>query len=140
MNRSVHRKLKRPHEEALKNHSPKLVYELGERIIERAEEYGLRSIMAVPGLYSEKEIKLFSHEWPFGVGYCTALREFSQKQPAPVQLARETIKRLLENSPLPDSENASTMRQEHKSCFVSITTKDGELRGCIGTLSPVQES
>lgn len=31
------------------------------------------------------------------------------------------------------------MWQEHKSCFVSIKTKDGELRGCIGTLSPIQE-
>lgn len=130
-------------EEALKNNSPKPVYELDERIIERAGECGLRSVMAMLGLSSGKEIKIFSHEWPFGVGYCTALCELSQRQPAPVQLARETVKRLLENSPLPDNGNeiiASPMWQEHKSCFVSIKTRDGELRGCIGTLSPVQES
>lgn len=130
-------------EEALKNNSPHYIYELDERIIRRAGECGLRSVMAMLGLSSGNEIKIFSHEWPFGVGYCTALCELSQKQPAPVQLARETVKRLLENSPLPENGNEivnSSMWQEHKSCFVSIKTKNGELRGCIGTLSPVHES
>lgn len=130
-------------EEALKNNSPRYVYELDERIIRRAGECGLRSVMAMLGLSSGNEIKLFSHEWPFGVGYCTALCELSQKQPAPVMLARETVKRLLEDSPLPENGNEivnSSMWQEHKSCFVSIKTKNGELRGCIGTLSPVHES
>ncbi len=41
-------------EEALKNNSPKPVYELGERIIERAGECGLRSVMAMLGLSSGK--------------------------------------------------------------------------------------
>lgn len=130
-------------EEALRNNSPKPVYELDRRIIERAGECGLRSVMTMLGLSSGNEFKIFSHEWPFGVGYCTALCEFSQKQPAPVLLARETVKRLLEDSPLPDSGNeiiASPMWQEHKSCFVSIKTKAGELRGCIGTLSPLHET
>ena len=58
---------------------------------------------------------------------------------APVKLARETVKRLLEERPLPENGNevvASPLWEEHQACFVSIK-KDGELRGCIGTLSPL---
>ena len=139
-------------EEALKNNSPKPIYELDENTLERAGECGLRSVMTMLGLSSGEEnevneIKVFSHEWPFGVGYCTALCELSRKlgkeQPAPVQLARETVKRLLENAKLPDNGDevvSSSLWSEHKSCFVSIKTKAGKLRGCIGTLSPMCES
>ena len=131
-------------EKALKSNSPKPIYELDEKTLERAGECGLRSVMTMLGLSSgENEIRIFSHEWPFGVGYCTALCEFSKKQPAPVQLARETVKRLLKNESLPDNGDevvSSPLWSEHKSCFVSIKTKAGELRGCIGTLAPIHES
>ena len=130
-------------EEALKNNSPEPIYELDESTLKRAGECGLRSLMTMLGLSSGSEIKIFSHEWPFGVGYCTALCDLSKKQPAPVQLARETVKRLFNNASLPDNGNevvSSSLWNEHKSCFVSIKTKDGELRGCIGTLSPIYES
>ena len=130
-------------EEALKINSPKPIYELDEHTLERAGECGLRSLMTMLGLSAGNEIKIFSHEWPFGVGYCTALCELNKEQPAPVQLARETVKRLLENVKLPDNGNevvSSSLWSEHKSCFVSIKTTDGELRGCIGTLSPLHES
>ena len=114
-------------------------------VIERAGECGLRSVMAMLGLCSGKNIKVFSHEWPFGVGYCTALCVFTNDNniPAPVQLAKETVTRLLTQSNLPENGNdivSSVLWNEHKSCFVSIKTKNGDLRGCIGTLSPVQES
>ncbi|MBQ3346998.1 MAG: AmmeMemoRadiSam system protein A [Synergistaceae bacterium] len=59
---------------------------------------------------------------------------------APVKLARETVKRLLEERPLPENGNevvASPLWEEHQACFVSIKKKNGELRGCIGTLSPL---
>ena len=138
-------------EEALKNNSPEPIYGLDENTIERAGECGLRSVMTMLGLSSgletdcQNKIQIFSHEWPFGVGYCTALCVFSEAkiQPAPVRLAKETVKRLLENVNLPENGNevtASPLWNGHKSCFVSIKTKDGELRGCIGTLSPIQES
>ena len=130
-------------EEALKVNSPQPIYELDENTLERAGECGLRSLMTMLGLSSGNEIKIFSHEWPFGVGYCTALCDLSKKQPAPVQLVRETVKRLLNNANLPDNGDevvSSSLWSEHKSCFVSIKTKSGELRGCIGTLSPIHES
>ena len=132
-------------EKALKDNSPDAINELDRITLERAGECGLRSVMAMLGLCSGKNIKVFSHEWPFGVGYCTALCVFTNDNniPAPVQLAKETVKRLLTQSNLPENGNdivSSVLWNEHKSCFVSIKTKNGDLRGCIGTLSPVQES
>ncbi len=62
---------------------------------------------------------------------------------APVKLARETVKRLLEGRPLPEDGNeviASPLWKEQRACFVSIKKKNGELRGCIGTLSPFHAS
>ena len=132
-------------EKALKDNSPDAINELDRFVIERAGECGLRSVMAMLGLCSGKNIKVFSHEWPFGVGYCTALYVFTNDNniSAPVQLAKETVTRLLTQSNLPENGNdivSSVLWNEHKSCFVSIKTKNGDLRGCIGTLSPVQES
>lgn len=64
-------------------------------------------------------------------------------QPAAVTLARETVTRLLNNKPLPKTGNEiahSELWRERKACFVSIKTLAGELRGCIGTLSPLKPS
>ena len=60
-------------EEALRTNSPAPIYELDARTMERAGECGLRSVMTMLGLSKGNEIKIFSHEWPFGVGYCNAL-------------------------------------------------------------------
>ena len=63
------------------------------------------------------------------------------------RLARETVTRLLEGRPLPDartetapSELWSELLMERRACFVSIKTRSGALRGCIGTLVPSQRS
>ena len=60
-----------------------------------------------------------------------------------VKLARETVRRLLNDENLPvngDEVIASDLWREKKACFVSIKRKNGELRGCIGTLSPIHET
>ncbi len=61
-------------EEALRTCSPSPILELDDTTLERAGECGLRSVMIMLGLAGENEtVKIFSHEWPFGVGYCNAL-------------------------------------------------------------------
>ena len=138
-------------EEAIKNFSPDPILQLDSKIITRAGECGLRSLMTMLGLvnglaetdHSRNDIKIYSHEWPFGVGYCNALSVFNNEQPAPVRLARETVTRYLKDSQVPDNGSEITQSQlwlEHKACFVSIKKKNGELRGCIGTLSPLYDT
>ena len=110
---------------------------------------------------------MFSYEGPFGVGYCSALwepsdagashggasqggaahgeapgGEASEDHPC-ARLARETVTRLLEGRPLPASGTEaapSELWAERRACFVSIKTRSGALRGCIGTLTPSQRS
>lgn len=58
------------------------------------------------------------------------------------ELALETIKYLLKGQDL----NKIKIKElnpelaQKRACFVSIHTKDGNLRGCIGTLEPVREN
>jgi AmmeMemoRadiSam system protein A len=60
-----------------------------------------------------------------------------------VWLARATISRFLRGESLParlaDDENGELWRIQ-RACFVSIKTLWGDLRGCIGTILPVQPS
>lgn len=142
---------------------------LSQETLEAAGECGLRSIMTMLGLTGAVRgaIRVFSYEGPFGVGYCSALwepsdagashggasqggaahgeapgGEASEDHPC-ARLARETVTRLLEGRPLPASGTEaapSELWAERRACFVSIKTRSGALRGCIGTLAPSQRS
>ena len=140
---------------ALRLCSPQPLLSLGSGCVERAGECGFRSVMAMLGLAEAfgarpGDIEIFSHEGPFGVGYCHALWRApvgagakKEEVPAPVRLARETVHRLLDGQPLSESGSdvvASALWKERRACFVSIKRKNGELRGCIGTLSPTWPS
>ena len=61
-----------------------------------------------------------------------------------VILARETVRRNLEGEAPPASGSEISADKDiwipRRSCFVSIKGKRGELRGCIGTISPIQPS
>lgn len=142
---------------------------LSPETLEAAGECGLRSVMTMLGLTGALRgaIRVFSYEGPFGVGYCSALwepsdagashggasqggaahgeapgGEASEDHPC-ARLARETVTRLLEGRPLPASGTEaapSELWAERRACFVSIKTRSGALRGCIGTLAPSQRS
>lgn len=142
---------------------------LSPETLEAAGECGLRSVMTMLGLAGAVRgaIRVFSYEGPFGVGYCSALwepsdagashggasqggaahgeapgGEASEDHPC-ARLARETVTRLLEGRPLPASGTEaapSELWAERRACFVSIKTRSGALRGCIGTLAPSQRS
>lgn len=61
-----------------------------------------------------------------------------------VRLARTTVERLLsgERTMLMglDIDSDSTLWGIQRACFVSIKKKNGDLRGCIGTLLPVRDT
>ena len=62
------------------------------------------------------------------------------------RLARLTMERHLAGRPDPGPEDVTALDPDRrlwsgqKACFVSIKNKDGSLRGCIGTILPVQDS
>ncbi len=126
------------------------LFALSPETLEAAGECGLRSVMAMLGLCKALPgaLRVVSYEGPFGVGYCNALWEAaagtSAEEAHPcARLARETVTRLLEGRPLPESgaEVApSELWTERRACFVSIKTRSGALRGCIGTLTPAERS
>lgn len=58
-----------------------------------------------------------------------------------VELAKNTIKEYLEKNRLPDTKNLPPeLKEKRAGCFVSLHTKEGELRGCVGTILPVYKN
>jgi AmmeMemoRadiSam system protein A len=140
------------------------ILDLPESLCNNAGECGYRSILIMLGSLdgSNYEPAVFSYEGPFGVGYLAAgfkpgssresllqhlLAEQRQEQDKlrkqespPVRWARMVIENHVRNKPrpvLPD--DLKHLRQETAGAFVSLK-KHGQLRGCIGTISPAYGS
>jgi len=153
--------------EAVEKGTPKPVFELGEAVISRAGECGLRSALTLMGLAGGKGIRLLSYEGPFGVGYAVALwkiQEEGKQKPSPTEsckeqsrlasdqagdpytsLARRVLEQYLETGAKPEverllDETGRDLLRVKKACFVSLKKPDGTLRGCIGTIEPVRNS
>jgi len=134
---------------------------------EKAGECGFRPLIVMAGALDRKavEAKLYSYEGPFGVGYAVAefkagsndeKRDFLDRylddaeksagdrkdnESPQVSLARQTVENYVKtgrmykkNEPLPEE-----LTKEQAGVFVSIK-KYGDLRGCIGTITPVTDS
>lgn len=122
-----------------------------------AGECGYRSMLIALGATSELPPvgEVLSYEAPFGVGYLVA-QLTNARQPSPghsvrvsgteerfdpanelpalARLAVETFVRSRKQVRAP--ENYSELLAARAACFVSIKTKAGSLRGCIGTIKP----
>jgi AmmeMemoRadiSam system protein A len=138
-------------EKALRQGDPSPLTGLPGSTLANAAECGLRSVLALIGL-AGTPVPVFSHEGPFGVGYCTALWQPGvsdapsvpppppAKHPYPV-LARAAVARhLIPGAPSPRTpeDSAAALWDTPKACFVSIKTLNGGLRGCIGTIVPTK--
>jgi len=111
-----------------------------EKLYQKAAECGLRSFVILAGILNQSQIEshLLSYEGPFGVGYAVAS---FQVLDAYKSLAIKTLKYYLDNKEimtvpedLPDE-----MLKEKAGVFVSIK-KNGQLRGCIGTIQSTQKN
>ncbi len=134
---------------------------------EKAAECGLRSCVIMAGALDGKAVRpeLLSYEGPFGVGYGIAsfipkgddperrfleaylklesekLRTLKEGEDAYVRLARYSVEHFVKKgrrAKLPD-DLPEEMRKRRAGVFVSLK-KDGNLRGCIGTIAPVTNS
>jgi AmmeMemoRadiSam system protein A len=152
--------------EAVANGDARGVYDLRGMLAENAGECGLRPLVIAMGVFDGRDFTgdVLSYEGPFGVGYLVAefiLSEAKQRHPLGpvikemekeqmqairskesvfVRLARETLESYVLNGkiPMPPVNLPAEMLQQ-AGVFVSIK-KDGQLRGCIGTIEPVQPS
>lgn len=150
--------------EAMKNGDFLTFLNFDPEFCESAAECGLRSFLIMAGALDGKAVRseLLSYEGPFGVGYAVAAFDISgdddtrqfdliyekeQKQKIEkiksseddyVKLARlslETYIRTGKYARLPDN-LPDEMFTKKAGVFVSLK-KHGQLRGCIGTISPV---
>jgi AmmeMemoRadiSam system protein A len=138
-----------------------------EDFCQEAGECGLRSFIMMFGALDGNEIKpeVFSYEGPFGVGYSVArfqvlgkkdsrnvlqkvqeknsenMRKTRENEDLRVRLARLTLESYVRDRkviPVPEWV-PDEMREEKSGVFVSIK-KQGQLRGCIGTISPTRKN
>ncbi len=127
--------------ELLKKMDVKGIMNLDKDLIEKAAECGLRSIIIMLGALHGLKVspEILSYEGPFGVGYGVALLKINAESSL-VRLARETVEEYVRNGRV--ISRPKTLEPEMigpAGVFVSIK-KDGQLRGCIGTIGPTQPS
>ncbi len=134
---------------------------------EAAGECGLRSLWIMAGALDKKAVKpeLLSYEGPFGVGYAVAAFEVTgdcpardvgaqfevwrkaelavrkAKEDAYVRLARLSLETYVTTGRTVDLPPGlpGALLNDRAGAFVSLH-KHGALRGCIGTVEPVQKS
>jgi len=125
----------------LKENNFEEIVNFDKNLAEEAGECGLRSIQTILGVFDDLKVetKVYSYEGPFGVGYGCAKIDVVDEY---VKLAKESIKIFLETGKklkLPENLNKVDFYNKKAGTFVSLK-KDGELRGCIGTIFPTKES
>ena len=141
--------------------------ELDEDFCEQAGECGLRSFIMMFGALDGHQLKseVYSYEGPFGVGYAIAriqvgeekaessilervedrkkqrLEELRENEDAYVALARHSLETYVRNKKIikVPGDLPAEMLESRAGVFVSIK-KNGQLRGCIGTIAPVRKN
>ncbi len=141
--------------------------QLSPGLCEAAAECGHRSFVIMAGALDQKKVEssLLSYEGPFGVGYAVAtfkitgddqnrdfdnqfvniraagLKEARANEDPYVRLARYSLEHYVKTgrpAPLP-SDLLPELKETRAGAFVSLHAF-GRLRGCIGTILPVQEN
>ena len=111
-----------------------------DHFLDCAAECGLPGFIMMSGALENYQVssEFLSYEGPFGVGYAICAFKCVDKY---IALAKKTLEtfiregRQLSLSDLNPEEMTDEMRNSRNGTFVSIH-KNGELRGCIGTIQP----
>ena len=143
--------------DAIRSCSTNRIVDIDQGLRKLAGECGYRSMLVALGVAHglEPRCEVISYEAPFGVGYLVAqlfagsadvpsAQRASRAQPfieatgteLPA-LARRVVETYVTSGEIiPAPENLSELFSQRAGCFVSIKTREGELRGCIGTIEP----
>ncbi len=143
--------------EALGKGDVRAIMGLDPELTERAGECGLRPLIMMLGSLEGRRVQaeVLSYEGPFGVGYAVALLEPGEPDPGrellsgpepaaareesfPVRLARSSLEAYVREGKVikPPADLPPELRAR-AGVFVSLK-KYGNLRGCIGTVTPVR--
>jgi len=129
---------------AIQRNDPKQIELIDHKLRKLAGECGYRSMLVAIGATREltQRCELINYEAPFGVGYMVAQLSADSDVPGEIpSLARQAVEQWtftgmrLEPAPRPFGLLATPAP-----CFVSLKTKAGDLRGCIGTLEPTRDN
>ena len=145
--------------DAIQSGQPHRIASIDQDLRRLAGECGYRSMLVALGVAEDSELscEVLSYEGPFGVGYLVAqlvagyagvppasstvdrANETSAYPNIPT-LARHTIETFIRDGLIPPPEARTDLLSARAGCFVSIKTRNGDLRGCIGTIDPVKDS
>ena len=142
--------------DAIQRGHTKRIVEVDQEMRRQAGECGYRSILVALGVAQDSApaCEVINYEAPFGVGYLVAQlvseppaagiadvpSALSESKEIPA-LARLVIETFMTTGKIIDPpEPLSDLFAARAGCFVSIKTLDGDLRGCIGTVEPVENT
>jgi MEMO1 family protein len=141
--------------DAIRTSSTSRIVRMDQELRRLAGECGYRSMLVVLGVTEglSPSCEVINYEAPFGVGYLvaqlftTGSSDIPSAQPSDVEstdfsralpaLARQVIETFVTTGKIispPENLDARA------ACFVSVKTIEGELRGCIGTIDPSEDS
>jgi AmmeMemoRadiSam system protein A len=146
--------------EAIRSCQPHRIATIGQDVRRLAGECGYRSMLVALGVIEDAQAacEVLSYEGPFGVGYLVAQlmsadagvppasaidrADETSAHPDIPALARQTIETFVSDGTVihPPPNAGGSDLSARAGCFVSIKTRAGDLRGCIGTIDPVKDS
>jgi len=133
--------------DALRSNSPEQIADIDQSVRKVAGECGYRSMLVAIGANDvlPASCEVLSYEAPFGVGYLVAqmsnasLSEVATPSEALPKLARRAVETFVRTgSHITQATRLNGPLAERAPCFVSIKTKEGDLRGCVGTIEPTK--
>ena len=131
---------------ALHDNKPREIVDIDYNLRKLAGECGYRSMLVAIGAGTglPPSCEVLSYEAPFGVGYLVA-QLINQRAETITEdlpgLARTAVETFIRSGNVPGPSGArGELMSARAPCFVSLKTRDGELRGCIGTIEPAKET
>jgi AmmeMemoRadiSam system protein A/AmmeMemoRadiSam system protein B len=140
---------------AIRGNSPNDIAEIDQDLRRLAGECGYRSMLIALGVIrnSPQACEVLHYEAPFGVGYLVAqltnAQQFAVGSSLEVQteseadlpaLARQAVETFVRTGKQIAAKTDSELLRARAPCFVSLKTRAGDLRGCIGTIEPAKQT
>jgi MEMO1 family protein len=130
---------------ALRANNPQAIVEIDYNLRKLAGECGYRSMLVAIGASTDLPLscEVMNYEAPFGVGYLVAQllnhRDEAQGDELP-RLARAAVETFVRSHEVIETQAAmGQLLSMRAPCFVCLK-REGELRGCIGTIEPARET